>query len=101
MKETGSKAAKRENGGCSLTEDGENGRRFGTDIEEVSKCCLVFPAITLTLVNRERSKEVKNITRLVSDAHLDAGELRRHAKKCGNCKKILNDTRDEKLAGKG
>lgn len=51
--------------------------------------------------NKEGRKEAKNIIPLVSDANSDAGERRRHEKKVHDCKRLLDDTKDEELAEKG
>lgn len=52
-------------------------------------------------MSREARKEVKSVTQLISDDKIDAGELARHIKIVDGCKRVLDSSSDERLAGQG
>lgn len=97
--------------------NGENDAHLGTDAEELplvkgarsvrreapiegtrTQLCLLNEATALQLAHREKTKEVKTIIQLVSDASFDADELPRQLARTENCKQTLNDIRDKNLA---
>lgn len=51
--------------------------------------------IALLLVKRGGQNEVENITQAVLGASFDARELRLHEKKVDDCKRLLENSRDE------
>lgn len=57
-----------------------------------------FAETALELVNERETKEIENVIQLVFDASSDAGKLRRHVKRVHECKRKLDDSRDEELA---
>lgn len=67
----------------------------------VSKFCLSFPQFVLQLLNRETPKIVEIINQLVSGATFDAEEPCRHVRGADDCKRLLEDSRDEALAAGG
>lgn len=50
-------------------------------------------------MNKGARKEVERIIRAVFEENLRAGKLRPHVKRLGECKRMLEDSRDEWLAG--
>lgn len=111
-----SRAAERESGNRSRTEDVENGGHFGTDAKKVPgeegagsvegksstkeamlEFCLVF-LVAMQLVRVVATKKVENITQLISDGNFDSGMLHQHVKETCDCKQILNYGKNEKLA---
>lgn len=110
-------AAERKSRKRSPAEDEENGKHFGTEGEEAPRVQrvgsveregpsgevipgsnLYFVETALQLANRRRQKEVKNIIRPISDAKFNVAELRQHVKEVDDHKRILSDSRGEKLA---
>lgn len=119
MTNTGGMAAEKESGDCSPTKRGKNSGHFGTEgkvVPPVKRAEIVerevptehampeffvlFVETALHLVSRRKRKRVQKIIRLVSDANFGAGELRWHLKVFDGCKRLLDDSRNEKLAEK-
>lgn len=62
---------------------------------------LSFGKAALQLARIEARQKVETIAQLVSRASIEAGELRRHVKRTGECKRLLEDSKDEALAVEG
>lgn len=79
-------------------EEAERVEREPPTKDAVSEFCLSF-AKDLNAVGQQRSTgRARIITDLVSGASFDAGELRLQVKVAEECKRLLEDSRNEKLA---
>lgn len=64
----------------------------------VPEFCLAFAEVSLQPVSKISRAKAEDINRPASNANSHTGTLRRHLKELHDCKRILDDSKEEALA---